>query len=124
MSMTKTTVSLNEERVAKVKAYVRSHYGDDLTLAVLADLVSLVPTSLCHVFKRMTGTTVTDYLNDVRIEHAAKLLAETDMEIKAIAYDCGYSTQTNFNRQFKRHKGCTPGECRTLMRNKKEQNNQ
>ena len=113
MKQVETTSEVNLARVRKVQDYIHKHYGEDLTLATLAEQVNLVPTSLCHVFKRVTGQRVSDYLIQTRINQAAKLLRETSMEVKAVTYACGFSTQTNFNRHFKRLMGCTPTEYRS-----------
>jgi AraC-like DNA-binding protein len=112
MKRLETTNELNRARTQKVQEYIRRHYGQDLTLSLLAEQVNLVPTSLCHVFKQVTGERVSDYIIQVRISQAARLLRETDQEVQTIAYECGFSTQTNFNRHFKRLMGCTPTEYR------------
>lgn len=113
MKRPETTIELNRARAQKVQEYILSHYGQDLTLTVLAAQVNIVPTTLCHVFKQVTGQRVSDYLIQTRINQAAKLLRDTSMEVKAITYACGFSTQTNFNRHFKRLMGCTPTEYRS-----------
>lgn len=112
MRRVETTIEVNRARAQKVQEYIHRHYGEDLTLAMLAEQVNLVPTSLCHVFKQVTGLRVSDYLIQTRVSQAARLLRETSLEVKAIAYACGFSTQTNFNRHFKRLMGCTPTEYR------------
>ena len=113
MKRPKTTNELNRARAQKVQEYIRRHYGQDLTLSLLAEQVNLVATSLCHVFKQVTGQRVYDYILETRINQAARLLRETTSEVKAIAYECGFSTLTNFNRHFKRLMGCTPTEYRS-----------
>ena len=112
MKRPETTIELNRARAQKVQEYILRHYGQDLTLTVLAAQVNIVPTTLCHVFKEVTGQRVSDYIIQVRISQVAKLLRETDLEVQTIAYECGFSTQTNFNRHFKRLMGCTPTEYR------------
>ena len=117
MKRPETTIELNRARAQKVQEYILLHYGEDLTLTVLAAQVNIVPTTLCHVFKQVTGQRVSDYLIQTRINQAARLLRETSMEVKAITYACGFSTQTNFNRHFKRLMGCTPTEYRLKQNN-------
>ena len=116
MKRPKTTNELNRARAQKVQEYIRRHYGQDLTLSLLAEQVNLVPTSLCHVFKQVTGQRVSDYIIQVRIIQATRLLRETDQEVQLIAYECGFNTQTNFNRYFKRLMGCTPTDYRLKQR--------
>lgn len=117
MKQVETTIEVNLARVQKVQDYIHKHYGEDLTLTVLAAQVNIVPTTLCHVFKQVTGQRVSDYLIQTRISQAAKLLRETSMEVKAVTYACGFSTQTNFNRHFKRLMGCTPTAYRFQKKN-------
>jgi AraC-like DNA-binding protein len=117
MKRPETTIEVNLARVQKVQDYIHKHFGEDLTLTVLAAQVNIVPTTLCHVFKQVTGQRVSDYLIQTRINQAARLLRETSMEVKAITYACGFSTQTNFNRHFKRLMGCTPTAYRFQKKN-------
>lgn len=111
--MSKTTDDINKARVAGVKEYVAAHYGDDLSLATLAEVVHVAPMTLCHIFKRLTGQRVSQFIIHVRIREASKRLRQTNLDIKSISYECGFNTMTNFNRQFKRLTGCTPTEYRT-----------
>lgn len=117
MNKPETTNELNRVRARKVQEYIRRHYSQDLTLSLLAEQVNMAPTSLCHVFKQTTGMRVYDYITETRINQAARLLLETTLEVKAIVYMCGFNTQTNFNRHFKRLMGCTPTEYRLKQNN-------
>lgn len=112
MSIPKTTNEVNQSRVSKVQEYISCHYREELTLSELAGVANMAPTSLSHLFKKVTGGCLSDYIIAVRIQNAKELLQNSDHTIKAIAYDCGFSTLTNFNRQFKRLTGCTPTELR------------
>lgn len=103
---------INQARINAVKEYVNLHYGDELRLSELAALANLAPSSLCHIFKGCTGQTITDFIIGVRIQQAKDRLVNTQGMVKCIAYECGFSTLTNFNRLFKRFMGCTPTELR------------
>ena len=113
MKRPETTIELNRARAQKVQEYILRHFGQDLTLTELATQVNIVPTTLCHVFKQVTGLRISDYIIQTRISQAARLLRETALEVQTIAYECGFSTQTYFNRHFKRLMGCTPTEYRS-----------
>ena len=63
-------------------------------------------------FKLRTGMTFVDSLTEIRLGHASRLLIETTQSISEIAYDCGFNNISNFNRIFKKKKGCTPKELR------------
>jgi AraC-like DNA-binding protein len=107
-----TKNDINLARIKTVQDYIRLHYGDELKLSELAALANLVPTSLCHIFKAYTEHTVSDFITEVRIKKAADKLLNTNETVKGIAYECGFSTLTNFNRHFKKFMGCTPTELR------------
>lgn len=107
-----TKNDINLARIKTVQDYIRLHYGDELKLSELAALANLVPTSLCHIFKACTEHTVSDFITEVRIKKAADKLLNTNETVKGIAYECGFSTLTNFNRHFKKFMGCTPTELR------------
>ena len=100
----------NLKRISMVKDYISLHYRDDLKLSELADLVSMTPTSLCHIFKRYHNKRISDIIVETRIQHAKEMLISTDIKIRFVAYECGFSTLTNFNRLFKRLTGMTPTE--------------
>lgn len=116
----------NEFNLARIKAvqkHISLHYGDELRLSELAALANMAPTSLCHVFKANTGRTMTDFIIEVRIKQATYKLLHTQETVKGIAYECGFSTLTNFNRHFKRLMGCTPTELREQHQKMTKQSN-
>lgn len=110
MNKPETNDVLNLKRISMVKDYISLHYRDDLKLSELADLVSMTPTSLCHIFKRYHNKRISDIIVETRIQHAKEMLISTDIKIRFVAYECGFSTLTNFNRLFKRLTGMTPTE--------------
>ena len=110
MNKPETNDVLNLKRISMVKDYISLHYRDDLKLSELADLVSMTPTSLCHIFKRYHNKRISDIIVETRIQRAKEMLISTDIKIRFVAYECGFSTLTNFNRLFKRLTGMTPTE--------------
>lgn len=110
MNKPETNDVLNLKRISMVEDYISLHYRDDLKLSELADLVSMTPTSLCHIFKRYHNKRISDIIVETRIQHAKEMLISTDIKIRFVAYECGFSTLTNFNRLFKRLTGMTPTE--------------
>ena len=81
-----------------------------------AELVYMEPSSFCRYFKKKTSRTFIDYVKNVRIGMAARLLAETDKQITQICYDCGYNNLANFNHYFKQIMKKTPSEYRKAFR--------
>ncbi|MCC8171084.1 MAG: AraC family transcriptional regulator [Parabacteroides sp.] len=106
-------------RVQKVQKYIAGHYREEIHLNVLADIVGMTPVSFSRFFHLRTGKTLSDYIIDLRLGFAARLLVDTTRTISEICYECGFNNLSNFNRLFKRKKGCSPKEFRENYRKKK-----
>ena len=111
-SYAKVNIEEDSHRILKVKNYINSHYMEELKLKTLAQLACMSETAFSRFFKLHTGRTVSDYIIDIRLGYAARLLVDTNKSIADICYLCGYNNLSNFNRVFKRKKGCAPTEFR------------
>ena len=111
-SFAKVDVDSESRRILKVKDYISNHYTEEVRLADLADLVGMSPTSFSRFFKLRSGKTLSDYVVEMRLGVAARQLIDTTNSISEICYDCGFNTLSNFNRLFKKYKGCSPTEFR------------
>ena len=98
--------------VAVVKEYIQTHLYDELNRDMLAASVYLNPDYLSHIFRKETGTSLTNYIIDKRIQKAKQLLAQNEMSIRDIAIACGFQNISYFSRQFKKSTGMTPREFR------------
>lgn len=85
----------------------------------MAHLVGMTSTSFSRFFKLRTGKTLSDYVIDIRIGFASRLLVDTTMSVAEICYECGFNNLSNFNRIFKKKKDCSPKEFREYYRKKK-----
>ena len=101
-----------EGRIGKVFQYLHRHSGEHVALADVAALINLSESAFCKFFKRTTGKTFSDYVSEIRIGHACRLLAESDDTISEIAFRSGFDSLTYFNRVFLRKKGVRPRELR------------
>lgn len=81
---------------------------NDVDLEKLSEACSVSKSHLCRVFKKLTGQTVTQYLNAVRVSKACELLSETDLSIEAIALKTGFNNPSYFFRVFKKQTGKLP----------------
>ena len=108
----KVDVSSESRRVLKVKEYILAHINDNLRLEQLSDLVGMTPTAFSRYFKLRTGKSLSEYIVDIRLGHAARSLVDTTDSISEICWSCGFNTLSNFNRLFRKRKGCTPTEFR------------
>ena len=102
----------DSERVEKVVAFINENFSRTIRLAEAAELVEMAETAFSRFFKAKTGITFVDYLNDIRIGHASRLLIDTTSPIAEIAQECGFTSLTNFNRIFKKRKGLVPKDFR------------
>jgi len=89
------------ERINKVMNFLMENYAQEIKLEEIAGLVNLNKSSFCRYFKYRTHKTFSQFLNEIRIAHACKLLTISNMTITEICYKTGYNNISHFNRQFK-----------------------
>lgn len=101
--------------IEQSKQYLRANYALGAKLNELASQSFLSPTYFCKLFKDYTGTTISEYVQSLRIEEACQLLQHTDEKIIAIAQKVGYKDIKHFNEVFKKLTGMTPSSYRKMM---------
>jgi AraC-like DNA-binding protein len=106
----------NENRINKVCQYVQKYAAEPVTIHKAAALIHLSPGAFCKFFKRITGKTFSDYVNDIRIANVCSQLMATDKQVAEIAYGNGFESLTYFNRVFLKKKNMQPGSYRKLNR--------
>lgn len=94
--------------INRVKQYIAQHYGEDLTLATLADQVYLSPNYLSNMFTKVTGTSLNRYIRQFRMEKARELLVNTGMKISDVSQAVGYPSTSYFIKHFQQMYGVTP----------------
>ncbi len=109
----------DSRRVNKVQKYIEEHYKEELRLNILAAIVNMTPVSFSRFFHLRTGKTLSDYIVDIRLGFATRMLVDTSTSIAEICYDCGFNNLSNFNRIFKKKKKCSPKEFRDNYKKKK-----
>ena len=103
-------------RVQKVKQYIDEHYAEPLSLSQMADLVGMSPVSFSRFFHQRTNRTLSEYIVDIRLGYAARMLVDSEKNISEICYECGFNNLSNFNRTFKAKRNYTPREFRAMFR--------
>jgi AraC-like DNA-binding protein len=106
--------SLNQNRITIVLDYLKQHSNENISLREVASLIHLSTGTFCKFFKKVTGKTFSDYLNEIRIGNTCYLLSETDKTINQIVIEVGFENQAYFNRVFLKKKGLTPSQYRKL----------
>ena len=114
-SFAKAGQDRGDRRVDKIKEFVVQHYMEEVKLVDLAALVAMTPPAFSRYFKQQTGVSPMDYIIDVRLGVAARMLVDTSTSISEICYACGFNNLSNFNRSFKAHRGYTPRDFRALF---------
>ena len=100
--------SYKSDRMNKVCEYIGENFDRDVTVEEISDIACLSPTSFCRYFKKETGTSFVNYLNDVRIGYAQNLLLLKKYKIAEVAEMCGFRSVSYFNRVFKLKNGNSP----------------
>lgn len=103
-------------RILKVKQYISQHFAESVRLEALASLAGMTPSAFSRFFHQQTGRTVKDYLIDVRLGNAARMLVDTPSGISEICYGCGFNNLSNFNRLFRAKRGYAPREFRAIFK--------
>ncbi len=96
----------------RVTHYIDEHYSDGVSLEEVADATGISRYYVSHLFKELMDNTFVGYVNELRLNHAAMLLATTDSPIIEIASKSGFNNLSNFNRAFKMYFGKTPSAYR------------
>ncbi|WP_270712518.1 helix-turn-helix domain-containing protein [Phocaeicola coprophilus] len=96
--------------INKVHLFINKNYQNNIALEDIACNVGMNPSALCRYYKKHTGKRMFEYLTELRISYATKLLINKNINISQVAYDCGYNSLSHFNHQFKQVTGYTPSE--------------
>lgn len=100
------------DRMNRVYDYIMEHFAHKITLEEVATLAFMTPSSFSRYFKSHTNKTFSQFLSEIRIGHASKLLMEEEMSIAEAGFKSGFQTLSNFNRQFRTIHHRSPSEYR------------
>ena len=105
------------QRLDAIYALVRNEFTRPIALAEVADSVSMTEQAFSRYFKQKTGKTFTQFVNEYRLVHACKLLAEEDISITDTCYASGFNNFSHFNKKFKEFTGKSPSKYRNELQN-------
>jgi AraC-like DNA-binding protein len=97
-----------DEKLLRIYEYVSNNFHQKIELEMAAKIANMSKTAFCRFFKNKTQKTFSEFLNEIRINYAKKLLAEGKLTVSQIAYECGFNSPSYFNKQFKAFTGKSP----------------
>lgn len=103
------------KRIDKIISFINSNYTRSLKLDEIAEMANMNSSAFCRFFKDAMEKTFLQYVADMRIGYACKLLTIGDMEVSQIAVECGFDSIPHFNRTFKQLTGLTPTQYRNQI---------
>lgn len=102
----------SDSLIVQIQQYLERHYAQKLSMQAVADQFHINYYYLSHLFKKQMGVSPSNYLTALRINEACRLLCTTKLPIYQVAEMAGYANQSNFQVQFKQHKGMSPLQYR------------
>lgn len=104
------------DRLSKVYQFLMLNFSRNINLKEVADMCNMTPNSFCRFFKSRSQKSFTQFLNELRIGHACRLLREEKHSVADACYESGYNNPANFNKFFKSIIGQTPSEYRRKLK--------
>ena len=105
----------DKDRIDGVFQYTMENFKEPIQLSLISEKAGMSIPAFCNYFKKRTKKTYIDFVNEVRVGYACKLLLTTQMSVLQICFDCGFNTVANFNRQFLKIKKTTPSQFRKKL---------
>ena len=112
VSFQKTSDFHHSEKIEKVYLYIRENFNKKIKLEEAAGLLNMSVVSFTRLIKQRTGKSFVDFVNEIRLGYATRMLIESSKSVGEICFDCGFNNISNFNRIFKKKQGVTPSEFR------------
>lgn len=103
-------VQNNTLRINRITEYISEHYQEPISLQTISDMENISICHASHFITRTLGISFQEYLNNIRFDHALKLLAQTDLNILDICMETGFSSSRYLNQMFEKNLGCTVKE--------------
>jgi AraC-like DNA-binding protein len=106
---------VEDKRLKKVLDFLQDNYCKQITLAEISNLAGMNSSSFCRYFRQKMQRTLMEYIYELRIDYACKLMSDKQLTITYVAYECGFNSMSFFNDQFKRIRGVTPSIFRKQL---------
>ncbi len=103
------------ERIDRIFQYTMENFQEPVQLATVAEIAAMSVPAFCSYFKKSTRKKYIDFLNEVRIGYACKLITNSPATVESVCYESGFNTLANFNKQFLKVKRMTPSQYRKVF---------
>jgi len=107
----------DSNKIEVIYKHINENFKEHISLDEASGLVSMTVPAFCRYFKKSTGKTFTKLVNEYRVVHATKLLAESNMSITDISFECGFNNFSHFNKLFKEFSGKSASVYRSELKN-------
>jgi AraC-like DNA-binding protein len=111
------TIPQDSNKIEVIYNHINEHFREHISLDEISSLVSMTVPAFCRYFKKSTGKTFTKLVNEYRVVHATKLLAESNSTITDVSFECGFNNFSHFNKLFKNFTGKSASKYRSEMKN-------
>lgn len=108
-----------DQKMYKIYKYIMANFKEQISIDLLASEVNMTKTSFCRFFKKRTNKSLVQYVNEIRIGYACKMLYSETFNISEAAYESGFENISNFNKQFMKIKKKTPSQILAQFANEK-----
>jgi AraC-like DNA-binding protein len=102
----------DKQRFTVIYEYIMQNFKADIRIDDVAKRLNMTPTSLCRYFKKQSAKTLVEFINEIRIKYACRLLKNTEQNITEICFESGFNNLSNFNRCFRKVMNSSPAEYR------------
>jgi AraC-like DNA-binding protein len=119
LNASKVTIEINQQdkdRIKLIYDFVRENFQKEISLEEMSILTNMTVPSFCRYFKKQSGKTFTQFVNEFKVIHACKLLSETGRTVADICFECGFNNFSHFNKHFKIVTGKSPSDYRSEFR--------
>jgi AraC-like DNA-binding protein len=97
-----------DPRMVRILAHIHEHLTEPLSVPAVAKIAGLTPNAFCRYFRSRAHRTFTDFVNELRVQEAGRLLRSTEAPVTEIAYACGFGNLAHFYKEFQKRRGTTP----------------
>ena len=102
------------ERMKRILDFTLAHFQEEIHLETIAEIAHLTVPAFCRYFKKRTQKTYIEFVNQLKINHARKLLTDLELSVAQVGLECGFHNLSNFHQIFKRQIGKSPLQYRKI----------